>query len=159
MGSERQTRREFCTRTCSAAAVAVVGGVLQACGGGGSPTSPGGGGNAASLPALNGSVSGRSVTVGVGSGSPLAATGSSALVRSSIGDFLVARTSADAFVALTAVCTHENCTITGVSGPAFVCPCHGSRFDQSGGVISGPARTSLRQFGTQLASDVLTINA
>lgn len=156
---ERQSRREFCTRTCSAAALAALGGVLQACGGGGSPTSPGTGGNAAALPSVNGSVSGQSVTVPVGAGSPLAATGSSALVRSSLGDFLVARTSADAFVALTAVCTHENCTITGVSGQIFVCPCHGSRFDQGGGVVSGPARTSLRQFGTQLASDVLTINA
>jgi len=165
MGSDPQTRRKFCTRTCSAAALAALGGVftsvLQGCGGGGSsPTSPGGGGgSAASLPTVNGTVSGRSVTVAIDAGSPLAATGAAALVRSSLGDFLVARTAADAFSALTAVCTHQSCTITGISGQTFVCSCHGSRFDPSGAVVNGPAQAALRTFPTQFAGNVLTISA
>jgi cytochrome b6-f complex iron-sulfur subunit len=103
-------------------------------------------------------VAGSAVTVNVGTGSVLAAPGSAAIVRSSLGDFLVARTSGTTFSALTAVCTHEGCTITGQSGQAFVCPCHGSRFDQTGGVLNGPASRPLRQFATQLAGDILTIN-
>jgi Rieske Fe-S protein len=164
MGLEKQTRRQFCSRACTAAAAAAIGGTLagtlQGCGGGGSSsTSPGvGGGAASALPSVNGTVAGSAVTVNVGTGSALAAPGSAALVRSSRGDFLVARTSGTTFSALTAVCTHENCTITGQSGQVFVCPCHGSRFDQGGGVVNGPASRPLRPFGTQLAGDVLTIN-
>jgi len=162
MGDDRRTRRQFCARTCSAAALAAFGGTLagalQGCGGGGSPTSPGGGG-ATALPTVNGNVSGRTVTLAIDAASPLAATGSSALVRSSLGDFLVARVSPDTFPALTAVCTHERCTITGTSGQAFVCPCHGSRFDTGGRVLSGPAQTALQQYPTQFAGNVLTITA
>jgi cytochrome b6-f complex iron-sulfur subunit len=99
------------------------------------------------------------VTVTIDAGSPLAATGAAALVRSSLGEFLVARTDTDAFSALTAVCTHQNCTITGLSGQTFVCPCHGSRFDPSGGVVNGPAPSALRRFPTQFAGNVLTISA
>jgi Rieske Fe-S protein len=161
---DRPTRRQFCARTCSAAVLAALGGTLagtlQGCGGGsGSPTSPDGGGGAASLPAVNGTVNGRAVAVTVDAASPLAAAGSSALVRSSLGDFLVARTSTDAFAAFTATCTHDRCTITGVSGQVFVCPCHGSRFDQAGRVVNGPAQSALRSYPTQFAGNVLTITA
>ena len=165
MDQDPQTRRQFCTRTCSAAAHVALGAALasalQGCGGGGaSPTSPGGGGGTIeSLPSVNGAVSGRTIAVTIDAGSPLAAAGGAALVRSTLGDFLVTRAAQDAFSALTAVCTHSSCTITGLSGQSFVCPCHGSRFDRSGGVVNGPAPTALRQFATQFASGVLTISA
>jgi cytochrome b6-f complex iron-sulfur subunit len=162
MKADPQTRRQFCARTCSAAAVAALGtafaGVLQGCGGGGSPTSPGGGVSAASLPQVTGAASGGSITVSV-DGTALAPVGSLALVRSSIGDVLVARTGTETFSAVSSACTHQACEITAYSGQAFVCPCHGSQFDASGRVLAGPARTSLRQYTTQFASGVLTISA
>jgi Rieske Fe-S protein len=108
---------------------------------------------------VNGTVSGRSVAVTIDAGSPLAAPGASALVRSSLGDFLVSRAAPDAFSALTAVCTHQSCTITGFSGQTFVCSCHGSRFDPTGAVVNGPAQSALRQYATQFANNVLTISA
>jgi len=162
MGDDRQTRRQFCARTCSAAVLAAVGGTLtmalQGCGGGsGSPTSPGG--NATALPTVNGTVSGSTVTVAIDAASPLAAAGSLAFVRSSLGNFLVARTSPDAFSAFTTVCTHEGNTITGYSGQVFVCPAHGAQFDTSGRVVAGPARSALRSYATQFAGNVLTITA
>ena len=89
----------------------------------------------------------------------LAAAGSAALVTSAAGNVLVARTAADAFMALTATCTHEGCAITGFSGQSYVCPCHGSQFDTTGRVLNGPATRSLRQYQTQFASGVLTITA
>jgi cytochrome b6-f complex iron-sulfur subunit len=160
MKAEPQTRRQFCARTCSAAAVAALGtafaGALQGCGGGGSPTSPGGP-SAASLPQVAGTASGGSITVSV-DGTALAPVGALALVRTTIGDVLVAHTAADAFTALASVCTHQACEITGYAGQTFICPCHGSQFDATGHVVGGPAPRALRQYATQFANNVLTIS-
>jgi Rieske Fe-S protein len=160
MDSDQQTRRDFC-RVCTTAGLAALGGAaaaLQACGGGGSPTSAGGGVSAASLPRVSGNVAGGAIQVTIDSASPLAATGALALVTSAAGNVLVARTAADTFVALTATCTHQACQITGYSGQTYVCPCHGSQFDASGRVLSGPAPRSLTQYRTQFAGGVLTIS-
>lgn len=78
-------------------------------------------------------------------------------MQSTAGSFLVARTSQDAFSALTAVCTHEGCTITNVSGTTFICPCHGSQYSTSGAVLKSPATRSLTTFATQFANGTLTI--
>jgi cytochrome b6-f complex iron-sulfur subunit len=143
---------------CTAAGLAALGGaaVLPGCGGGGSPTS-GSGSNAPQLARVTGTVVAGAVQVSSDASAPLAATGSAALVTSGAGNFLVSRTGADAFSALTATCTHESCTITGFSGQSYVCPCHGSQFSTSGVVLNGPATRSLRQFTTQFAGGVLTI--
>jgi cytochrome b6-f complex iron-sulfur subunit len=87
----------------------------------------------------------------------LAAPGAVALVQSALGNVLVTRTGTGIFVALSDVCTHEGCAITGHSGSTFVCRCHGAEFDTSGQVVTGPARTALRQYSTELSGDVLTI--
>ena len=46
------------------------------------------------------------------------------------------------FYALSLICTHLGCTVT-VTEDALSCPCHGSRFDRQGKVLSGPADTPL----------------
>ena len=51
-------------------------------------------------------------------------------MRSSGGTFLVARTAQESFSALTTICTHQTCTISGFDNTNFVCPCHGSRFQR-----------------------------
>lgn len=89
--------------------------------------------------------------------SPLATVGGAARVQASSASFLVTRTAQDAFSALTATCTHEGCTVTGFANQAFVCPCHGSQFNATGGVLRGPASTPLRQFPTTFSNNVLTI--
>jgi cytochrome b6-f complex iron-sulfur subunit len=148
------SRRAFCIRACQAVSLAGTGALLEACGGGGSPTAPSP--PAPALPVVGGNFANGIVSVAVGSG-PLAAVGGAALVQSSGGSFLVVRTGEAAFVALTATCTHEACTVTGRQGDAFVCPCHGSRFSNSGAVLNGPATRALPQFATQVSGDVLTI--
>ena len=45
-------------------------------------------------------------------------------------------------IALSLVCTHLGCTVS-VTPEGMVCPCHGSRFDRNGRVLSGPAERSL----------------
>jgi cytochrome b6-f complex iron-sulfur subunit len=97
--------------------------------------------------------------VTVDASSVLATPGAVALVQSSVGSVLVARTGADTFTALSDVCTHEGCAITGHSGSIFVCLCHGAEFDSSGSVVGGPARTALRQYTTDFAGGVLTIRS
>jgi len=44
--------------------------------------------------------------------------------------------------ALSAVCTHLGCVVT-KTPEGFQCPCHGSFFDHTGKVLSGPAPRSL----------------
>ena len=125
---------------------------LEACGG--SLTSPS---NAPALPAISATVSSGAITLTIDSSSPLANVGGAALVQTASGNFLVARTAQDTFTALTAICTHEACTVSGFQNQHYVCPCHGSEYTTSGAVVQGPAPAPLRQFATRLTGPVLTI--
>jgi Rieske Fe-S protein len=51
---------------------------------------------------------------------------------------------AGSFEAFTAVCTHQGCTVSSVSGGTINCPCHGSKFGiANGSVVTGPAASAL----------------
>ena len=152
-----QSRREFCQHACSAASLAALGVLLPGCGGS-SPTAPTGGGGVPSLAVVNSTITGSTFTLNIDANSPLNTVGNAALVQASGRQFLVARTAQDTFVALTAICTHENCTITGFSGGIYVCPCHGSRYNTAGAVQSGPAPRNLTQFASAFANGVLTVS-
>jgi Rieske Fe-S protein len=147
------TRREFCAQAITLVTVASL---VEGCGGGSNPGGPSGGGNVPQLPTVSGSLSGGTVTVNIDAASPLSSVGSAALVNAGGSSFLVTRTSQDAFNAFTAVCTHEQCIVTGFSSGVFQCPCHGSQYNTSGAVVQGPATQRLRQFTTQFTNNVLT---
>ena len=152
------SRRRFCAGACQLASCATLATFASACGDGSSPTSPSG--NASMLPVLAGRfTTGSSVVQVTAAGTALGDVGGAALVESVAGVFLVARTGAGTFQVIDAVCTHEGCTITGVDGATYVCPCHGSRYNRSGQVQAGPARANLRQYATTFAesSGVVTI--
>jgi cytochrome b6-f complex iron-sulfur subunit len=159
MNLPKQTRRLFCTHGCRALSLVALGGalssLLEGCGGG-SPTSAN---SASPLSVVNGTIANGAIVVQIDASSPLSAVGAAALVRSSAGDVLVAHTAQNSFTALSAVCTHQACEITGFANSVFVCPCHGSQFNTSGGVVTGPASSPLHQFQTQFGNDVLTISA
>jgi len=148
------TRRSFCVQACHVASVAALGTVLPGCGGGGGSTSPSP--MVPQLPIINATGGGGVATVTL-TGSPLAAVGSAARVQTSQGQLLVARTTQNSAAAVTAICTHEMCTITGFEGQRYVCPCHGSQYNTDGAVLQGPATQSLRMFVASIAGDVLTI--
>ena len=55
--------------------------------------------------------------------------------------------SGPALVALSALCTHLQCTVQPVAGGNLHCPCHGSSFDLRGAVLSQPATLPLLEYG------------
>ena len=54
--------------------------------------------------------------------------------------------------AISAVCTHLGCVLKWAENE-FHCPCHGSRFDDTGQVLSGPAPSPLPWYRMDLAFD------
>ena len=157
MDTPKTSRREFCAHAISLVTVASL---IEGCGSNGNPAGPGtggGSGSVSSLATVTGNAAGRTVTVSNVSGTPLANIGSAALVQAGGDSFLVARTSQDTFNAFTAICTHEQCVVTGFQSNAFVCPCHGSQYNTSGAVQQGPATRALQRFTTQFTNNVLTI--
>lgn len=59
-----------------------------------------------------------------------------------------------AFRALTATCPHLRCVVRWVDAErAYECPCHGSRFSESGRVVAGPAPRALDWYEITLATD------
>lgn len=60
--------------------------------------------------------------------------------------------------ALTITCTHEGCDVS-PSGSTLYCPCHGSRFDDNGAVLQGPAGSPLVHFAVTVdANGAVTID-
>jgi len=154
------SRRQFCAHACQAASLVAVSALLPACGGGGddgNPTSPTPPPGTQALPVVNGTVTGR--TVSVPATGALAAANGAALVNSSLGGFLAYRSSQTSFTVLTAVCTHEGCTVDQFNGQLFTCPCHGSRYTTGGAVANGPANRALTPFPATLSGDTLTFTA
>jgi len=155
MDNPKTSRREFCAHAIS---LVTVGSLIEGCGGDGNPAGPSGGGtNAPALATINASAAGGTVTVSNVSGTALATAGSAALVQAGSNNILVTRTAQDSFNAVTAVCTHEQCVVSGFQSGVFVCPCHGSRYNTSGAVVQGPATRPLASFTTQFTNNVLTI--
>jgi Rieske Fe-S protein len=61
-------------------------------------------------------------------------------------------------IALSLVCTHLGCTVS-VTPEGMICPCHGSRFDRSGAVLSGPAEQPLVRLTVEQSGDELIIRS
>jgi len=71
---------------------------------------------------------------------------------------VVIRTGDTTAIGLSAVCTHESCTVEYVGGSDPIsCPCHGSTFNAAGTVINGPARRSLRNYAATVDSNGVTV--
>jgi Rieske Fe-S protein len=152
------SRRQFCAGACQVASCATLATLVTACGGD-SPTGPsgGGGGTVSDLSVLPGQFANSRVQV-TAAGTPLANIGGAARVDSTAGVFLITRISDAGFTVIDGVCTHESCTITGVTSTQYVCPCHGSRYSLNGQVQQGPARSNLRQYASTFANGVVTIS-
>jgi Rieske Fe-S protein len=144
------TRRQFLAQCASALAgitiIGVAAPLLQGC----EPTT--GPGN---FPGTTGNGPGNGSGNGNGNGgtifdvSSLTADGES-LVTSTRGPdgkhILLVRVSAAEYLALSMECTHQQCEVAPPSGGVMVCPCHASRFNLQGEVLTGPASSALRRY-------------
>lgn len=62
------------------------------------------------------------------------------------------------FKAFTAVCTHQQCLVTGVADGGIDCSCHGSIFSiEDGSVVEGPAEEPLAEKTVTDDGDTLTV--
>ncbi len=153
------SRREFFTKTAQGAALlavpAILGSVLESC----NQANPAGAGSSAGLQTINATPSSNVITLNIDSSSPLASTGSAALVKYQNSYLLVDHPDKTTYNALSAICTHQGCLITDFdsSSQQFVCPCHGSRFSTNGQVTKGPAGGPLTKYANQFANNQLKI--
>lgn len=69
---------------------------------------------------------------------------------------IVARVSADTYVAVSSTCTHQGGTVYFTNGD-FYCPLHGSLFTANGARIAGPANAPLTQYKTALTGSSLRV--
>lgn len=141
-------RRDFLNNLGQATAVICAGRFLASCSKSDDnpdPGGPGGGGNNSKLSAnLN---------------TELTSVGSSKIN----GNVIVVRTAtgnaASSFVALSLICTHQQCTVNYDSGDNdFKCPCHGSEYNITGAVTQGPATAALTKYTITINNNMLTVN-
>ncbi len=66
------------------------------------------------------------------------------------GPIILLQPQAGTVVALSAVCTHQGCTVV-PDGDTLACPCHGSVFDLTGDTVSGPAKAPLPPIDVHVA--------
>jgi cytochrome b6-f complex iron-sulfur subunit len=89
---------------------------------------------------------------------PLAAVNGSVLLGTPVGMVVVVRSSATTAAALSAICTHQGCTVTfQSSGQLLYCPCHGAEFSLSGSVLRSPANKPLRTYPASVAGNIVTV--
>jgi len=56
------------------------------------------------------------------------------------------------------ICTHQGCTVAwNAEATRFDCPCHGSQFDASGEVVSGPATKPLASYAVKTEDDLVLV--
>ncbi|MDB4584773.1 Rieske (2Fe-2S) protein [Draconibacterium sp.] len=75
------------------------------------------------------------------------------------GKIIIFRTGDTSYMALSKECTHSQCTITYSHADGNLpCPCHGSKFNTNGGVINGPAASSLKKYNVTKEGNTLKIS-
>lgn len=61
--------------------------------------------------------------------------------------------------AYSAVCTHAGCVVDAPSSTGIAyCPCHGSRFNGNGAVVTGPAGTPLPHYQVTVCAGIAYVN-
>jgi cytochrome b6-f complex iron-sulfur subunit len=75
------------------------------------------------------------------------------------GKFYLVRLSDGGFLALSSKCTHLGCTVPwNEKEQVFPCPCHASRFDPRGDVLSPPAPRALDLFPVVIEGGIVKVD-
>jgi len=73
---------------------------------------------------------------------------------------VVTQPAAGEFKCFTAICTHQQCTVTKVRNGKITCDCHGSQFSiEDGSVKRGPATKGLKEVTIKVEGDAIYLNA
>lgn len=70
---------------------------------------------------------------------------------------VVTQATAGEFAAFSTACPHQGCNVNAVQGTEIICPCHGSRFDLAGAVLTGPAEAGLTSVPVTVSGTDLTL--
>ena len=142
-GTTEPTRRLVLRGLAAAGALGVAGLGLAACGGDngrGTETVPSGAGPA-------GAPLARTDEIPVGGGKVF-----------SDDKVVVTQPQQGTFVAFSAVCTHQGCTVSEVTDGTINCPCHGSKFAvDDGSVKAGPATRPLPRKQTKVEGEQIIV--
>ena len=145
---EKISRERF-IRLGSALGVGAAAASLAACGGSAGSGSGGSGKEKAGSSAAGGEAQG-------GGGAAIAqasevAPGSALKFKEGGQDAVLVHLESGDFVAYSAVCTHQACTVAYQKGQ-LACPCHGSVFDPANGaeVVTGPAQSPLPEIAIEV---------
>lgn len=155
------TRREFFNKTIQGATIvaipSILGTIIESCTTNSNPASVSV--SSSNLQTIQTAPKNNIITLNIDSSSPLSTAGNAVLLQYSNGNLLVDRPDQNSFNALSAICTHQGCLITGYdsSSKNFVCPCHGSTYNLYGQVVTGPAQRALPQYQTQFNNNQLNI--
>ncbi len=150
---EKISRERF-IRLGSALGVGAAAASLAACGGGaGSGSSSSGSGGSGGKEKAGSSAGGEAKG---GGGAAIAqasevAPGSALTFKEGGQDAVLVHLENGDFVAYSAVCTHQACTVAYQKGQ-LACPCHGSVFDPANGaeVVTGPAQSPLPEVAIEV---------
>ena len=82
--------------------------------------------------------------------SPLNKVGGNLIIDTKNGKVIIVRTGETAFSAYSAVCSHKGALLGyNAESKLLVCPSHGSKFDNTGKPVGGPAKTPVAKYGAQ----------
>lgn len=75
------------------------------------------------------------------------------------GQFYLSCLDDGSFIALSRTCTHLGCSVPwDEKQQKFICPCHGSTFDQAGRVLTPPALRPLDYFPVRIENGLLRVD-
>jgi Rieske Fe-S protein len=75
-----------------------------------------------------------------------------------IDDTVLTQPTQGVFHGLSAICTHQGCTLNKVAAGTIDCPCHGSKFNLDGSVANGPATRPLPTKAISVEGDSILLD-